>query len=476
MDKSFVGTRLACVAGLVFIGVALGANAFAESRAFDIDHLQVSTSGGEFLATEGAGRARPWEFRVATTFRYDDRPLRITGPGAQLLVSGRSLMDLVSSIQLGRYVGLAVDIPVLISQQGTAVTDQAALGDLRIVPRVDLVRRKRFGLTVLTGLRVPTGSTSQFLGEGGVVFEPRLASQLDLGMVHIGLNVGVRVREEKQYLDLRVGNEVMASAALALTPRPYITALLEVHGDTAMSSRFGAAQQSPVEVLLGLNGGAKGVRVGAAVGVGAVSAYGSPRIRALATLEYRIPTRGEPAAQSRTLAKSAPLPRPAVVVASIEASTSGQELAAAVSVPPTPDVTIEDGQIELADPVFFETNHKSIRHRYRDELSQLAELIRARPELGIICIEGHADATGPAAWNLKLSRARADEIARFLLAHEVPAGRLRTAGYGEARPLDPSPAGRPNPKNRRVHFIPSHGTAPELVPDAVHVAQQENVR
>src|SRR5207253_302517 len=81
-----------------------------------------------------------------------------------------------------------------------------------------------------------------------------------------------------------------------------------------------------------------------------------------------------------------------------------------------------------------------------------------RTDLGVIWIEGHADRTGPSAWNLRLSRRRARAVAEFLVEHAVAPQRLRTAGYGEARPLVPTPAGVANERNRRVQFLPDNGT------------------
>jgi outer membrane protein OmpA-like peptidoglycan-associated protein len=117
------------------------------------------------------------------------------------------------------------------------------------------------------------------------------------------------------------------------------------------------------------------------------------------------------------------------------------------------EVAVTNGHIELPVALSFATNRRRIRHRFHAELAQLARVIRARADLGVIAIEGHADATGPAAWNLELSRRRAAEIVAFLVAHHVPAERLRVAPYGELRPVDPSPQGAPNERNRRVQFF-----------------------
>lgn len=67
-------------------------------------------------------------------------------------------------------------------------------------------------------------------------------------------------------------------------------------------------------------------------------------------------------------------------------------------------------------------------------------------------IVGHADATGDAQYNLRLSERRAQSIRNYLIqAWQVDARQLEAQGHGESRPL---PGLSPyDPKNRRVEFV-----------------------
>lgn len=67
-------------------------------------------------------------------------------------------------------------------------------------------------------------------------------------------------------------------------------------------------------------------------------------------------------------------------------------------------------------------------------------------------ITGHADATGDAQYNLRLSERRALSIRNYLIqAWQVDARQLNAQGYGESQPL---PGLSPyDPKNRRVEFV-----------------------
>jgi len=55
---------------------------------------------------------------------------------------------------------------------------------------------------------------------------------------------------------------------------------------------------------------------------------------------------------------------------------------------------------------------------------------------GVVVIEGHTDAVGSAADNLRLSRRHTDAVEKEP-ARLVPGVRTRTVGYGEARPVAP---------------------------------------
>jgi len=471
-------SQLATMATLVAVLAGRQAHA-ADARAFDLDAVQPAITGGDFVATEGAGPVVPWSTRVGVSYRYLDRPLTVELGGArEALVATRSVVEISGAVRLGRWFGVALALPILAESSGSDVASGAALGDLRVVPRVELVHARGVGLALLAGLRLPTGDSTRFLGEGMVVFEPRLALQADFArrIVRLGLNLGVRLREARQYHDLEVAHQAFASLALTIAPSRFIDGTIELHGTTALSSRFGEGQSSPLEVIAGLGGGALGIRVGAAVGLGLVDGFGAPRARALATLEYR----WAPPPRVHTASRAPSPPRPPSPPPRAEPLEDSDEPLPelplhdddiAMQLPDEADVRFVGGRVELADPIFFDLNRKRVRSRFHGELVELARALSRRPSITRVWIEGHADATGPAAFNLTLSRARAAAVASFLVAHGVDGARLEPVGFGEARPLVPSPAGVLAPRNRRVQFfvdVEHPAPAPEAVGVALH--------
>ena len=84
-------------------------------------------------------------------------------------------------------------------------------------------------------------------------------------------------------------------------------------------------------------------------------------------------------------------------------------------------------------------------------LDAVVDALRARSDLRVE-LAGFADASGQEAYNLDLSRRRAEEILGYLVSKGIDAGRLVPRGYGESQPVadNQTPEGRA--LNRRVEF------------------------
>jgi outer membrane protein OmpA-like peptidoglycan-associated protein len=81
----------------------------------------------------------------------------------------------------------------------------------------------------------------------------------------------------------------------------------------------------------------------------------------------------------------------------------------------------------------------------------LAEIAR-RPVPDVLIV-GHADAVGSDALNDRLSRQRAEVVARALVARGVPAASIAVSGRGKRDPAVPTAAGVGEPLNRRVEIL-----------------------
>ena len=69
-----------------------------------------------------------------------------------------------------------------------------------------------------------------------------------------------------------------------------------------------------------------------------------------------------------------------------------------------------------------------------------------------LVIAGHSDATGNEAWNLKLSRARAQAVADHLAQKGISPNRLLVAGFGSSLPIADNDTVQGREQNRRIEI------------------------
>jgi outer membrane protein OmpA-like peptidoglycan-associated protein/polyisoprenoid-binding protein YceI len=67
-------------------------------------------------------------------------------------------------------------------------------------------------------------------------------------------------------------------------------------------------------------------------------------------------------------------------------------------------------------------------------------------------VDGHTDNIGGHRFNQRLSAQRAKSVVDYLAAKGVAASRIRSAGYGETRPVAPNDSEANRKKNRRIEF------------------------
>lgn len=103
----------------------------------------------------------------------------------------------------------------------------------------------------------------------------------------------------------------------------------------------------------------------------------------------------------------------------------------------------------------FEFDSAEVKAESRPYLDEVGEMMKLKRLAGkSIQIVGHADASGAAQYNQRLSERRAAAVSQYLARyHGVGLDRLVTGGRGENDPIDPA-----NPydaRNRRVQFHPA---------------------
>lgn len=101
--------------------------------------------------------------------------------------------------------------------------------------------------------------------------------------------------------------------------------------------------------------------------------------------------------------------------------------------------------------IFFDTDKSTLRSESTAELERLIKLLNDIPTLKIE-ISGHTDSRGSDDHNLKLSDARAKAVVDYLVAKGISKDRLKSAGYGETKPIDSNDTEEGLQNNRRTEF------------------------
>ncbi len=99
--------------------------------------------------------------------------------------------------------------------------------------------------------------------------------------------------------------------------------------------------------------------------------------------------------------------------------------------------------------LLFEISSAKIESAAEPRLIGLAETLLRHPDT-LIEVQGHSDATGPADFNVELSKKRAEAVREFLLVQGLTAERIQTAGFGASRPVASNSSLEGRRANRRV--------------------------
>ncbi|MFZ1807359.1 MAG: OmpA family protein [Cyclobacteriaceae bacterium] len=110
-----------------------------------------------------------------------------------------------------------------------------------------------------------------------------------------------------------------------------------------------------------------------------------------------------------------------------------------------PDATIN------LNNIFFDFDQTTLKSESFPELNRIVSLMNDKPTLEVE-ISGHADATGPEAYNLGLSERRAKSVVRYLTDKGVAKERVKVSFFGEAKPVESNETKEGRRKNRRVEF------------------------
>ena len=113
---------------------------------------------------------------------------------------------------------------------------------------------------------------------------------------------------------------------------------------------------------------------------------------------------------------------------------------------------IKSGQRTRLENVYFATDSDVLLPESRPELQSLAAWLKANPSVRVQ-IQGHTDNQGSAAYNLDLSRRRAEGVYRELTLQGIESNRLEFKGFGMTKPVDSNDSEQGRARNRRTEIL-----------------------
>lgn len=101
--------------------------------------------------------------------------------------------------------------------------------------------------------------------------------------------------------------------------------------------------------------------------------------------------------------------------------------------------------------ILFDTGKSNLSAISKSSLTKFAESLRSNPETDVT-IYGHTDNTGSREVNIRVSNARAESVAKYLIENGVPGGRLTTEGKAYDEPVADNSTAVGRAQNRRVEI------------------------
>lgn len=109
------------------------------------------------------------------------------------------------------------------------------------------------------------------------------------------------------------------------------------------------------------------------------------------------------------------------------------------------------GEVKTLHGIFFAIGKSDIMPQSYNALQHLLELLRQNPDIRIV-LRGHTDNQGTADFNMRLSQARAEAVANYLIERGIDSRRLSSQGFGKTMPIESNDSPEGRSRNRRVEY------------------------
>jgi OmpA-OmpF porin, OOP family len=295
-----LGRAAAIVATVVFAAPRAEADPSTVSG-FAVDTFDPSVRGSQWFVLDSLDIRDDGRGSVGIVAEYAFKPFVIKnadGSDRAAIVQDQLFVHPGGSLVILDRLRLAFDMPIALYNEGTAAAyqgesftapSQAALGDTAFVADLRLFGRYGGAVTGALGLEAiaPTGSRSQYTGDGKTRFVPRLQFAGTYKEMTWALRAGMLFRTEDDPIGTQTrGDAIVFGGAIGWRPNhgPFMIGP-EVYGSASVTQPSPA--NAPVEAIVGAHYAfAREWRVNLGVGPGLSSGIGTPALRTALSIEF----------------------------------------------------------------------------------------------------------------------------------------------------------------------------------------------
>lgn len=245
----------------------------AQAQTADVTRFRAPITQRGGIGIDAAQPLAPLQLAAGVWLDYGKNPVTFRYPldTYQPVVSHQLILDATLAMGIINGVDVGVVVPVMLSQTGPDGTGFADLtgssvGDIRLVPRVQLVDESSWGVSVafIPELTLPTGNANRFSGDDGVSFRPRVVASVPVSFLRFNGSVAYRFRKDVDVLPsdattaaqgVRIANEIEFQAgvdARVIEGELPLNVLAEFSGYTAAAHPFTGDGLFGLELLGGV--------------------------------------------------------------------------------------------------------------------------------------------------------------------------------------------------------------------------------
>ena len=472
---------------------------------FDAQRLRPAPSiDGPGIRTLSPAPVGDFDWQVGVLGSIDGRSLLIRPEdGDEVIgevIANTFTLNVLGEVAFAERFRVGLVLPLVLAQSGDeAVPAEGVdglpgdvgfgLGDPRLVLGAMLWTQQTaddphgFSIGLAADMSFPVGDEETFRGDGFRV-EPRLISELAMQRATLVADLGYRIQPEIDYAGTERTHELTWAMSAAFPIDDAWALIPEMTGAVAVGADALGSEEVPIEGLFTARWRhASGFTVVGGVAGGLVAGLGTPGWRGLIGFGYHPagdpPPPPPPADRDREgmfdTTDACPdaeedldgfedddgCPDPDNDADGIldvddqcpdepETPNGFQDEDGCPDTVPAVQVTRE--RLELNDTIHFEVDKAVIRARSFPLMDAIAKALEDHPEVLVVSIYGHTDSTHTDAYNLDLSKRRAKAVMQGLVERGIDRKRLRTDGFGEAKPIASNETEEGRAKNRRVEF------------------------